>query len=240
MIDDGRETWDTPTMRWMQTYTGKVIEIANPKPEDIDIVDIAHALVRLCRYGGHVTTWYSVAGHSLAMAKFAETLTDQAMLECLLHDATEAYLGDTISPVRKLLTDWTRRIVNEAGALNSGNVVLSGDRVLSVLELLHERWNTAIWQRFDLRSDNNVMGTVRTLDKLALLAEVPLVLQGRVTAFERNGYACAPDDPHMLKMLGFVLPYVRDMDPGGFAHNELEQEFVNAFTHWEALRRKDH
>jgi len=227
-VDNGRETWDTPTMRWMQTYTGKVIDIANPKPEDIDIVDIAHALVRLCRYGGHVETWYSVAGHSLAMAKFAETLSDQTMLECLFHDATEAYLGDTISPVRKLLTDWTRRVVSETGDP-------AGNGVLSMLELLHERWQSAIWQRFGLC----VIGsTVRTLDKLALLAEVSLVFRTVSPAFERNGYTCDPNEPALHKMQDFVRPYVQECEPGGFGHNELELEFVNAFTRWEALRRK--
>ncbi len=225
--DNGKETWDTPTMRWMQTYTGRVIDIANPKPEDIDIVDIAHALVRLCRYGGHVASWYSVAGHSLAMARFAETLSDRAMLECLLHDATEAYLGDTISPVRKLLTDWTRRVVAEVGDPNR-------DGVLSMLELLHERWNDAIWRRFDLRS--SVGATVRALDKLALMAEVPLVFKTVSSAFERNGYTCDPNDSLLIQMQGLVRPYVRDVYPGVFGHNELELEFVNAFSRWERMR----
>jgi uncharacterized protein len=211
------ELWDTPTMRWMQTFTGRAIDIANPKPEDIDIEDIAHSLVRLCRYGGHVVTWYSVAGHSLAMGRFAETLVDQAMLECLLHDAAEAYLGDTISPVRKLLTDEARRASPEEGT-----------NAVSMLERLHERWNSVIARRFGLR--DSVATTVHMLDRLALVAEIPLVFSSLSPAFARNGYAVDLQDPMVIKMQSLVLGYVRNRES---RPEDLESEFLAAFKRWE-------
>lgn len=41
-------------MSIMNTYTGKKFDPLQMKPEDVDLVDIAHALSLLCRGGGHI------------------------------------------------------------------------------------------------------------------------------------------------------------------------------------------
>ncbi|PIV87005.1 phosphohydrolase, partial [Candidatus Kaiserbacteria bacterium CG17_big_fil_post_rev_8_21_14_2_50_51_7] len=46
---------------WIQTYTGKVFDLAEPKEEMVDIVDIAHALSQMCRFTGHSDKPYSVS-----------------------------------------------------------------------------------------------------------------------------------------------------------------------------------
>lgn len=38
---------------WLRTYTGKRFYPLDPRIEEIDIEDIAHALSMLCRFGGH-------------------------------------------------------------------------------------------------------------------------------------------------------------------------------------------
>lgn len=45
---------------WMQTYTGRAFWPLDPRPEEVDPLDIAHALGMLCRYGGHVNRFYCV------------------------------------------------------------------------------------------------------------------------------------------------------------------------------------
>jgi len=82
------------------TYTGKVFEFLNPKPEMVCIEDIAHALANMCRYTGHVKQFYSVAQHCVLMAN-ADLLGDP--LARLLHDAAETYIGDLASPWKSLL-----------------------------------------------------------------------------------------------------------------------------------------
>jgi uncharacterized protein len=82
---------------WMQTYTGRKFYPTSPSPDDVDIQDIAHALSMLCRYNGHVTKFYSVAEHCVLMS---QAVTPQRALEALLHDATEAYVGDMIRPLK--------------------------------------------------------------------------------------------------------------------------------------------
>lgn len=84
-------------MNEILTFTGKYIDPFNPKIEDIDIEDIANSLSRQCRFGGHLRWFYTVAEHSLRVAK---ELPDELKLTGLLHDAAEAYLLDIPRPVK--------------------------------------------------------------------------------------------------------------------------------------------
>jgi hypothetical protein len=97
-------------MYWMQTYSGRKVDLKCPQPKDIYIDDIAHALSMMCRFGGHCKNFYSVAEHSLLVERVvALNLPDTKTmnLAALLHDAAEAYLGDVISPLKKLLAPKT-------------------------------------------------------------------------------------------------------------------------------------
>lgn len=82
------------------TVTGTLINIHEPTESSIKILDIANALSMLCRFGGHVRRFYSVAQHSvLVMALAPEELKKEA----LLHDAAEAFVGDVIKPLKNLV-----------------------------------------------------------------------------------------------------------------------------------------
>lgn len=83
------------------TYSGKVIEIINPAEDQIDMEDIATVLSRICRFGGHSSCFFSVAQHSILVSHLVND--PKIRLEALLHDASEAYLGDVISPLKHLL-----------------------------------------------------------------------------------------------------------------------------------------
>ena len=90
---------------FMQTFTARTIDLKNPDPDQIDIMDIAHGLSHVCRFAGQAKFFYSVAQHSVHVA---EMCLDQHALVGLLHDATEAYLGDVPSPVKHLCPDYKR------------------------------------------------------------------------------------------------------------------------------------
>ena len=95
-------------MSIMNTYTGKKFDPLQMKPEDVDLVDIAHALSLLCRGGGHIDRFYTVALHSINCANEAKVRgwERKLILACLLHDASEAYIADIIRPVKPYLTNY--------------------------------------------------------------------------------------------------------------------------------------
>ncbi len=90
---------------WMQTFTGRAFYPMSPLAEDIDPVDIAHALSLICRYGGHVSRFYSVAEHCVLMSY---AVAPENALWALLHDATEAYMGDMIRPLKQMMPAYRR------------------------------------------------------------------------------------------------------------------------------------
>jgi len=81
------------------TYSGRFVNPLEITPEDIRLIDIAHALSHLCRYNGHVDHFYSVAQHSVYVARQFEPGSELRKWG-LLHDATEAYLGDVVAPLK--------------------------------------------------------------------------------------------------------------------------------------------
>lgn len=111
---------------WMQTHSGLRFYPLDPRPEDIRIEDIAHALPMICRFNGHCSRFYSVAEHSLNVAAFAfATTADRRIgLTALLHDASEAYLCDVPRPLKRLneMTAYRdmERVVEQAIAVRFG------------------------------------------------------------------------------------------------------------------------
>lgn len=72
------------------------------QPFEADIHTIAYALAHINRFTGHVGQ-YSVAQHSVLLS---EQLPPQLQLSGLLHDGTEAFIGDVSAPLKRLLPDY--------------------------------------------------------------------------------------------------------------------------------------
>ena len=98
-------TWERGD--WMQLFSGRRFFPMDPKAEDIEDVDIAHALGLLCRYGGHVNRFYSVAEHCVLMSDFLVRDGRDLALKALLHDATEAYVVDVPRPIKQYLDGYS-------------------------------------------------------------------------------------------------------------------------------------
>ena len=78
------------------TYRG-FIDLFDPQPKDVNMLDIAHSLSGMSRYNHHTMKAYSVAQHSVFVA---DRVPMEFRLVALLHDAAEAYTGDTIAPIK--------------------------------------------------------------------------------------------------------------------------------------------
>ncbi len=102
-----------------RTYSGHMLDLSNPDDAVISAEDLAHHLARVCRFGGSIDGYYSVASHCVYVSRQlqAEGHSPYVQAAGLLHDAAEAYLGDVVSGLKRLLPDyrkiedvWTRRI----------------------------------------------------------------------------------------------------------------------------------
>lgn len=78
------------------------------KLEEIDMLDISHALAHKCRYQGHCPKFYSVAEHSVEVSYWLARQGFDAMTQLcgLLHDAAETYLPDIPGPIKGRKEFW--------------------------------------------------------------------------------------------------------------------------------------
>ena len=93
---------------WIQTYSGRAWSPDDVDGYPYDVAEIAHCLARLCRFAGHTNGFYSVAQHSVLVAREVartQARSDQgrALVQAaLLHDAAEAFCVDLPSPIKRL------------------------------------------------------------------------------------------------------------------------------------------
>lgn len=87
----------------MNTYTGLALDPLSLRAEEVRPEDVAHALSMLCRGCGHIRSFYSVGQHCINCAREAEARgwSRRIQLACLVHDASEAYVSDLITPVKR-------------------------------------------------------------------------------------------------------------------------------------------
>lgn len=104
----------------IKTADGSYFNLANPTPESVSLTTIAAALSKLCRYGGHCKRFYSVAEHCVHAANLALSsgVHPDGVKAVLLHDASEAYAGDVVKPLKRMLSVYLEtedRITNIIG-----------------------------------------------------------------------------------------------------------------------------
>lgn len=125
-------------------YSGAELEFLRPEPCKIQMSDIAHHLSQVNRFCGGLYRPYSVADHSVYVANLFEG-EDELRRYALMHDATEAFLGDVIAPLKDLLPGY------------------------KVIERL---WTAAIATRFSLAWTPAIKKAIKIADGIALLAEL--------------------------------------------------------------------
>lgn len=90
----------------METRSGRIVNLLEPKGESIDPGDIAFALAGINRFTGH--TRLTVAQHSVHVSK-AIGLSIEGQRWGLLHDAHEAYVGDCSRPYQEAMWQFTKK-----------------------------------------------------------------------------------------------------------------------------------
>jgi hypothetical protein len=87
------------------TCSGDHFSFINPDAYHFEIETIAHALSHLCRFTGHTSSFYSVAQHSVLVSRLVPR---HMQLAGLLHDATEAFVGDMTKPLKDMFPEFRR------------------------------------------------------------------------------------------------------------------------------------
>lgn len=129
---------------WMQTSTGRQFWPIDPRPDEVDIRDIAHHLSNICRFTGAVSQFYSVAEHSVHVSRL---MPRGIQIYGLLHDASEAYICDLARPVKK-------------------HSALGAE-----YELVEKRIQDAVWAAFGLKLTPEIEREIDEADKRMLAVE---------------------------------------------------------------------
>ncbi len=98
-----------PPRAWQRMLSGRRLDLLDPSPLDVEIIDIAHGLARVARWNGQTSGdhAFSVAQHSLLVEaifrRIVPAASPEAQLTALLHDAPEYVIGDMISPFKSVV-----------------------------------------------------------------------------------------------------------------------------------------
>ena len=89
-------------MNYIRTFSGTKFD-TTPTADQVNLEDIAVALSRAPRFGGHTFWPYSVAAHSIYVSLL---VPKRHRLQALFHDASEAYISDIPSPFKASMPDY--------------------------------------------------------------------------------------------------------------------------------------
>lgn len=85
--------------------SGNYFDFENPEGSVYTIHDIANGLAHICRFTGQCHTFYSVAEHSVHCSRL---VPPEDAFAALMHDASEAMMGDVSRPLKSLLPEYKR------------------------------------------------------------------------------------------------------------------------------------
>jgi uncharacterized protein len=104
MNDNENDQWKD----YVLSPSGIKIDFLNPKPDQIDVHDIAYNLAGIQRFSGGCKPRYTVGQHSIACAKVVLSTDNKLLLSLLLHDAEEYVFGDLATPIKQYVPDFSK------------------------------------------------------------------------------------------------------------------------------------
>lgn len=88
--------------------SGLYFDLRTPRPEQFTLGDIAGALSKMCRFGGQIGRFYSVAEHCVrcCVQAIGDGANAAVCRAALMHDAAEAFIGDVVKPLKVMLPEY--------------------------------------------------------------------------------------------------------------------------------------
>ncbi len=133
----------------------------DPLPEEVHLIDIVVGLSNAARYRGQTKFFYPVLTHCVLVSEGVEKLalergwspklTAMAAFEGLLHDGSEAYLGDVARPLKR-------------------------QRAMREYCRVEALWEKVIHDRFGIKSEQRTAGIVKEVDQRVVLDEIKVLM----------------------------------------------------------------
>lgn len=124
---------------------GGYLDFRDPRPEQFCFGDISGALSKICRFGGQIGRFYSVAEHSYQC--WVQAVFDghgpDAQRAVFAHDFTEAFVGDVCKPLKLMLPEYAE---------------------------IEQRVERAIAEKFNIDFDSH-REVIKEIDHILLIAE---------------------------------------------------------------------
>jgi hypothetical protein len=155
---------------WVGTWSGVKFYPFDPRPEEVELEDLAHHLAGICRFTGGTSRHYSVAEHSYWVSHYCDP---RDAFAGLLHDGHEYITHDLSSPIKH-------------------------DPSMMAYELLASTIQAAVYERFGL--PNREPASVHRIDHLLLLVEGrQLKKPGSISCTGRMRQAGETSDPSQIR-----------------------------------------
>lgn len=142
---------------WQQTFTGQQFYALDPRVDEIHFQDMAIGLSREHRYARQTIIPYVVAEHSVYVSIQAGVLARQlgyseefilnVEREGLLHDGSEAWIGDMPRPLKR-------------------------QTVMFSYRKAESKWEKCVFERFGIQSSEASKSIVKEIDNRIVLDEV--------------------------------------------------------------------
>jgi 5'-deoxynucleotidase YfbR-like HD superfamily hydrolase len=154
----GRKRFGT----WSQSFSGTEYWIMDPRPDEVNLLDIVMGLSNAARYRGQTKFFYPVLTHCILVSRavedlavirgWSDALAKEAAFEGLLHDASEAYLGDVARPLKRM-------------------------RAMREYCRVEKLWEDAICTRFEINSTEATRNLVHEVDHRIVKDEVQVIMR---------------------------------------------------------------
>jgi hypothetical protein len=197
---------------------GKLVSLEYLDPSDIDIESVFKTLARQVRYNGNSDRVMTVLGHCLLTSQIAKIETEnnqtpevslKLQILSLLHDASEAFIGDIITPIKH------SRYVQG----------IEGLETLILFAILKSQGIN-----FDSHGDFSFwMNQVKVYDKMALSLEVPVVFKEVHPIWKEEGYISEVGSLLQNKVYPFAFTGTEISPKIALAHlNRLKEKLKKA------------
>ena len=161
-----------------------VIDARHPDPEVLNLEDISISLGNICRFGGHLRDFYSVADHSRFVARIlvARNVDQKTVLAGLVHDVVEVITGDIISPMKPIFGEglkqvddlWTP-VVEKFFGLESGATSVPEVKAADLAAYYVENQILRGWPGQHVQHLNDAGGPTEAMEKYGGLWRTPLL-----------------------------------------------------------------